>query len=130
MGEIKFRGKSLNREWLYGYLLKWKDGATYILHSENENEEISKEEVNPVTVGQFTGLRDKNGVEIYEGDIFTTPQNKWVVKGDVRAYCYDAECLTQKHLTRTLLGLCTENVNIEIIGNIHDNPELLKGGKQ
>lgn len=126
MRKIKFRGKRLStREWVYGSLIQWKDGTMTII-TENK-EDHSEFYVNPDTVGQYTGLKDRNGQDVYEGDLLRTPEGnimiaEWVGSGIV------TRCLTP-----TYDGMMNTNRHAfpvsEKIGNIHDNPELLEEEK-
>lgn len=118
---IKFRGKRLaNDEWCYGSLLIWADGDCNILEMSDSSNAVWKREIAPSTVSQFTGLYDKKGKEIYEGDIIQFPD------GDIVDVEYsDSECSFIGGIER--LGFLPTD-KATIIGNIHDNPELLKGG--
>ena len=108
MREIKFRGKRLdNGEWLYGSLVIL-NGRYFIFDDANRHE------VDPTTVGEFTGLKDKNGKEIYEGDVIRSPLSE-----DRKELCYLR--LDQDWIYK---------FGKEVISNIHDNPEFLKGGEQ
>ena len=125
MREIKFRGKRLaNDEWCYGSLLIWADGECTILEKSDSSNAVWKREINPSTVGQFTGLLDANGKEIYEGDIVRDFYSE-----ALHSIAYDAPefCLTDNRYGYIFLN---HPENYEVIGNIHDNPSLLKGGKQ
>ena len=134
MREIKFRGKQtkpIESIWHYGDLIHSKDNKTYI-------QNITCMEVDKETVGQFTGLRDKNGVEIYEGDILKIPE--WL-KEDNQDVCI---CIyNQENTVSDIIGFglyikdgysgkykilvqSDEWDEFEVIGNIYDNPELLK----
>ncbi|MBR2478930.1 MAG: hypothetical protein IKB47_00815 [Clostridia bacterium] len=124
MREILFRGKSKAQgsEWLYGDVLIYENLAQIweTINSRKHNSVVSLE-----TVGQYTGLTDKNGKKIFEGDILsyteeieTRSKGKETLKGIYEVkfeYCgfSPLDCLACNHL--------------EIIGNIHDNPELMKG---
>ncbi|MEQ3305119.1 YopX family protein [Bacteroides xylanisolvens] len=118
--EIKFRGKRIdNKKWVYGFLAD----EDYI--NDIDSIDLSSIEVDIDTVGQFTGLFDKNGKEIYEGDIikgFDITIEVWY--SEDRA-CFIAEMKEpQNHMMDILGGYDTERM--EIIGNIYDNPDLIK----
>ena len=141
MREIKFRGKRLsNGEWVYGDLCcHYENQRRFIAcdqmfytHAECGIERLVSErfhEVDPATVGQHTGLKDKGGQEIYEGDIVRFSDNpihagtiavcKWldwrvgfvykIISGDYKGKYTDMADTWRKY---------------EVIGNIHDNPEI------
>lgn len=126
MREILFRGKNLFGKWIEGDLLQYLGcGKKHIVrHSTG----AGGQEVIASTIGEYTGLKDKNGERIFEGDIVTTKFNE---QNKPYAIIYDEELATfigrdkDNFNFTTLSGL--DNSLIEIIGNIYDNPELLKG---
>ena len=134
---IKFRGKRLdNGEWVYGSLLLWSDGdATILQNNDGNNNAVWKREVDPSTVGQYTGLKDKNGKEIYEGDImFLSDRGSHKEEVIVEHGLYGWTFYNPKTDTFYSDGSHTyyavENYRFMFgtgvcIGNIHDNPELL-----
>lgn len=106
MREILFRGKAITGEWIYTHY--------------NHNHYEALEE----TVGEFTGLLDKNGVKIFEGDII---QRSY--KGGDGEILYENRIIEYK--SAYIAGFQfikgkPNNMKCKVIGNIHDNPELIK----
>lgn len=139
MRTIKFRGKLIdNSEWIYGVPINTHIGD-YIVTEENphvcslygymEIDEFGQ--VDPDTVGQFTGLYDKNGKEIYEGDIIGChdPEIKHLIFYNEKEGRFMAAL--NGDIENYFVSVCgLDNscwvASKEVIGNIHDNPELLK----
>lgn len=142
--EILFRGKGIdNRDWVEGYLVEKIDADTglpdvFIVdryefsQSEEYNGRMcdSMHIVDPATVGQYTGLKDRNGVRIFEGDVLSTENGTFSNTGMgqimfrngiwLSYYGQDAlnrDCFDELH------AVCNSR---EVIGNIHDNPELVE----
>ena len=121
MREYLFRGKRTdNGEWLYGDLLHHAD-AVKIREQEPEIRRAARSfEVLPETVGQFTGMNDRNGVKVFEGDIIRLYGNM----RECYAVYYEDACFT------TDAGPCelcvAEEDEIEVTGNVFDNLALLE----
>ena len=114
--EIKFRGKRLDNEtWEYGSLVIL-NGRYFIFNDE------CRVEVVPSTVGQYTGQTDRNGKEVYERDIVRFIEADGEVIND--------EVMFWEGGFTPVVQICwmadIEEVFMEVIGNIHDNPELLE----
>ena len=140
MREILFRGKRVNNgEWVEGGICDYNNGVSifainhcFNTHYEPPYNVLDEIEVMPETVGQYTGLTDKNGKKIFEGDIVKFIEDKRYCYG----YYYDIGYIFYKNENAkfiyqpsyTLNGYPIDNTcTYEIIGNIYDNPELLKG---
>lgn len=128
---IKFRGKSAdNGKWITGYYYH-ECGNTYIVEDRQSLSETSRNVpyvVIPETVGQFTGLFDKNGKEIYEGDILHTVTFGFEPEEYTAIILYD-NCRFQLSNGRNLFYFgqsdLTKMDDTIVIGNIYDNPELI-----
>ena len=138
--EILFRGKRTdNGEWVEGHLIVYpKTKRTKIMVWEWADLEFNAIEVRPETVGQFTGLTDKNGKKVFEGDILKFPDTnaeyEWIGKVEFgnpnSEYNWGFQLVyvsgTEPN-TDILLWFDMEETGAfsEVVGNIHDNPELL-----
>lgn len=136
MREIKFRAQDIaSNKWLFGDLRHHKDDVCIFDQGGTKGEQVKRE-----TVGQYTGLKDKNDKPIYEGDIvecvswneyFTNPATGEVMQPFRRKMYVDFRKGGFKMVEPMPYGIEVRewdiiyNGDIEIIGNIHDNPELL-----
>ena len=144
MREIKYRGISqANGNMVYGDLVINKPTLSYRIiehfalvtnakYRVGECHEVSGNIhlVHPETVGEFTGLKDKNGKEIYEGDVCKVGEH-WI--GDFmnretngKVMFDDGQFYIESHYWTELDGLSIINYGIEVMGTIHENPDLLK----
>jgi len=125
MREIKFRGKRIdNGEWVFGWVSFQHNRA--FIHSDDMPYDNAVE-VDPATVGQFTGLKDKSGREIYEGDVVRIDdlgigivdyeEGRFAMCRREERFCWPVYCRIDH-----------SPFVPEVIGNVHDNPELLEGG--
>lgn len=139
--EILFRGKRIdNDEWVYGYYLPWH--AVTDLQGDEPYAQIFEEHkvkgkyiakgwvrVNFNTVGQYTGLCDKNGNKIFEGDIveFTDKYTERKGRAEIVFEAFKWKYSGCYYGGNPIVWLCIDDTSIEfeVIGNIHDNPELL-----
>ena len=142
MREIKFRGKRKdNGEWVYGHYIYACETTidnkivwTHYIYVPYPEGFTERYEVLPETVGQYTGLKDKNSKEIYEGDIvklilsqkFGNIEKISFVKSEYLGHC------VFEFLPYGTDGIYIDDLSIlskEIIGNIYDNPELLEANQ-
>lgn len=129
MREILFRGKRVdNGEWTYGYLFVCWDRC-YILYGMRGDNPI-KEEVIPETVGEYTGLIDKNGKKIFEGDIVKGKMFNAMVRIEHRKHLIifsDGSFCAEWYIGQDNYHNDLHNTfDIKVIGTIYDNPELLE----
>lgn len=126
MREILFRGKRVNGTWKYGSYVEHYGSTQIYLKDGVDTDGFDRYHVDPDTVGQFTGLIDKTGMKIFEGDIieYTDGCSDWL--GAVKYDGDDAQFVVRfiggdvESFDNLYIGDC------EVIGNIYDNPELLE----
>ena len=136
--EMLFRAKAINRDegyhrttykngdWVYGLVTRLYDERFENLPAEmTDINGVSGIEVDYKTIGQYTGLTDKNGKRIFEGDIVSLVKHDGLIYKVVYVPCR-YELVNSKGVNCFVLDIY-KSENIEVIGNIYDNPELLGG---
>jgi len=136
---IKFRGKRLdNHEWLYGYYFVNRKKHFIVKDEIVPPESVFTDfKIDPDTLGQFTGLYDRNGKEVYEGDVVF-----WIAidmrgrgKGEQGAIIWDKDTMAWAIMRNKptsdgrpcIISRPFDKKHLEVVGNVHDNPELMKG---
>ena len=130
MRTIIFRGfNRKNKQWLYGFYLQNR-GGHFICPDEFATGKTWEDyEIDPETLGQFTGLKDKNGKEIYEGDLvhvncFGNRRVDYQCGEWVLTACNDGWIALSD--LDDMVGIGDDLLTVEVIGNIHDNSDLLQ----
>jgi uncharacterized phage protein (TIGR01671 family) len=158
MREIKFRGKDCKTDkWVYGYYWAWeqshkpKEESVSCIYEKHyfiritEDKNFTDIEIHPDSKGQYTGLKDKNGKEIFQGDIVNclvliehrVPSTKRQIieeRHEKRIIRFQNGAFRQFPLNDnsygwTLRDFDVHDIKFEVIGNIYENPELIKEGK-
>ena len=131
MREILFRGKRVdNGEWIEGFYAHSGEKKYILIDNDIAVGYLAMKEVNPDTIEQYTGLTDKNSKKIFEGDIV-----KCISRFDAKdmvvifetAEFHLVDCQRYKNYTECCGYRQFGMMETEVIGNIHDNPELLRG---
>ena len=121
MRDIEFRGKSVDKGiWFYGYYFYSEKEDKHYIIGESKDYGFQKVEVTPETVGQYTGLKDKNGLKIYEGDIMTSANDvKGIIKYENGMFLLEFNTGFNRLNTYTGDGF----KYFEVIGNVHEEAQ-------
>ena len=131
MREILFRGKrAINGDWVYGDFVHGNERKSLrdsIFVYDSETQSFNDYEINPSTLGQYTGMKDKNGKLIFEGDIvktdkFSEPNKQYIIKYDLQFGAF----IGQDRYNVYFVTFDGNSGEFEVFGNIYDNPELLE----
>ena len=131
MREILFRGKTKSGMWVYGYymltLIRGEKTHVIVPLTSHMDVTLDKEQyiIDPKTVGQYTGLKDNNGNRIFEGDIVKYADETFLVVFEQRNGSAYFGIKISNIETWNFSGSVPSS-KMEVVGNIHDNPELLE----
>jgi uncharacterized phage protein (TIGR01671 family) len=129
MREILFRGKNVGSgKWYYGYYVNQYGAHEIYMPDGTDDSGFDRHHVIPETVGQYTGLNDMNGTKIFEGDITNFKTTAYHFKNcriKYRSYHGRYCAIDNKGCEYPM----DKTFKYEVIGNIHDNPELMRGAE-
>lgn len=136
-GQVKYNGKHLLAgDWAYGSLIIKSNGIFIYVIERDELGTIIREfevEVIPETIGQYTGIIDKNGVKVFEGDLLKIKETEFNIEGVHEVYYHKDGYVTSSVLfsnkdnaIKNCLQYQIRHKEAYVIGNKHNNPELLK----
>ena len=121
--EILYRGINFQKEWVYGDLFhSYANDDIAIAYYREGSKTPTFDAIFPESFGQYTGLTDKNGVKIFEGDIISLgdPNIKYLTMWRNDGFC------AKQIGASSYIGLTYWASDIEVLGNVIDNPELIK----